>query len=62
MVRREQSRTNTWLVSSRTVWVARELEGRGASRETTETTTIAAMKQAAILMPSGRSMTLLTVV
>jgi hypothetical protein len=31
-------------------------------RETTETRTIAAMKHAAILMPSGRSTTLLTVV
>ena len=61
MVRRAQSRTKTWLVSSRLVCAERSSKTRPI-REMTETRTIAAMKQPAILMPSGRSITLLTVV
>ena len=55
-----ESRTKIWLVSSRCVVVTRSSNAR--TRDTSETPMIAAMKQAAILMPSGRSTTLLTVV
>ena len=44
-----------------TMWVARSSKTR-PMRETTETRTMAAMKQPAIFTPSGRSMTLPTVV
>ena len=61
MVRRAQSRTKIWLVASSSIVVVRSSKAR-RSREASETAMIAAMKQAPILMPSGRSITLSTVV
>ena len=61
MVRRAQSRKNTWLVASKSISVARSSKTR-VRREAIETSTIASTKQAPILTPSGRSITLLTVV
>ena len=61
MVRRAQSRMKTRLVASKSTALVRSSKAR-SSREATDTPMIAAMKQAPIFTPSGRSMTLPTVV
>ena len=61
MLRRAQSRRNISASSSYTTSVVRSSKAR-VTRDSTETATIAAMKQAPIRTPSGRTRTLSIVV